>query len=186
MAKQLDIREIELSKLNPAPYNPRQMTEEALARLDKSITKFGIVEPIIWNEKTGHIVGGHQRFKILQKKGIKKTEVVVVKLSPKDEKALNVMLNNPSAQGTFDLPILKDLLESLDDGEFDLGLTGFDGNEIEQMMTAIHQEPEEIEIKPYNKIHVLISMEINQYPDVQELLQKIKEIPGIEYEQSAN
>ncbi|MDD2300189.1 MAG: hypothetical protein PHU69_11195 [Fermentimonas sp.] len=33
------------------------------------MTEFGYVEPIVWNEETGNIVGGHQRYKILLEAG---------------------------------------------------------------------------------------------------------------------
>jgi len=42
------------------------------------------------------------------------------------EKALNIVLNK--AQGDWDLPKLKDLLQELDTGEFDIAITGF-GND---------------------------------------------------------
>jgi ParB-like chromosome segregation protein Spo0J len=34
-------------------------------KLLQNMEEFRHVDPIIWNERTGNIVGGHQRFKIL-------------------------------------------------------------------------------------------------------------------------
>lgn len=42
------------------------------------IDKFGVLEPLVWNETTGNLVGGHQRFKILKDKGLKEVDVCVV------------------------------------------------------------------------------------------------------------
>jgi len=56
------------------------------------------VEPIVWNERSGHVVGGHQRLKVLEREGAKTTKVVVVDLDPEREKALNVALNSRHIQ----------------------------------------------------------------------------------------
>jgi len=60
-----------------------------------------MVEPIIVNDTTGNIVGGHQRLKVLIEDGIKSTDVVVVELPESEERALNVTLNNPHITGDF-------------------------------------------------------------------------------------
>lgn len=62
------IKEIEVSKINPAAYNPRmdlQPNDPEYQKLKKSIEEFGYIDPLIWNERTGNLVGGHQRYKIL-------------------------------------------------------------------------------------------------------------------------
>ncbi len=82
-----------LKDLKPAPYNPRTSTEEQEQNLAKSLEKFGVVEPVIFNKRTGYIVGGHFRVRELQKLGFKEVECVIVDLSEEDEKELNVRLN---------------------------------------------------------------------------------------------
>ena len=99
-----------LSELKPAPYNPRTISDEAMAGLRASIERFGLVEPIIFNQKTGNVIGGHQRLKVLEEQGITKTQVVVVDLPKREEKALNVALNNPHIAGEF-TPDLQNILE---------------------------------------------------------------------------
>ena len=42
--------------------------------------EFGYVEPIVWNKRTGNIVGGHQRYKILIDMGMQEVDCVVVDL----------------------------------------------------------------------------------------------------------
>jgi ParB-like chromosome segregation protein Spo0J len=61
---QMDIRKIAVDKINPAPYNPRvdlKPGDEEYEKLKRSIEEFGYVEPLVWNEQTGNLVGGHQR-----------------------------------------------------------------------------------------------------------------------------
>lgn len=49
--------------LQPAPYNPRTITEEQLDRLGRSMQEFGDLSGIVYNRRSGRIIGGHQRLK---------------------------------------------------------------------------------------------------------------------------
>ena len=102
-----------IADLVPAPYNPRTISPEALAGLRASVERFGLVEPVVWNRRTGHIVGGHQRLKALQALGETDTQVVVVDLDEIEEKALNVALNSPAIAGEF-TPELHALLAEIE------------------------------------------------------------------------
>jgi hypothetical protein len=92
---------MKLSELKPADYNPRVISDRALAGLGASMDRFGMVEPIVWNRRSGRIVGGHQRLKVMVSRGIEETEVMEVDLDEVGEKALNLALNNPSTRGEF-------------------------------------------------------------------------------------
>lgn len=96
-----DVRRVKLTELKPAVYNPRQIREEAFEGLSGSIDRFGLLSLIIWNEKTGNIVGGHQRYKKLVSDGETETDVVVVNLDHDNEVALNILLNSPHVRGDF-------------------------------------------------------------------------------------
>ena len=108
----MNIQTKALSELTAAPYNPRQISDEALAGLQASVERFGLVEPVIWNQRTGHVVGGHQRLKALAALGRVETDVVVVDLPEIEEKALNLTLNNPAVAGDFTSDIHR-LLEEI-------------------------------------------------------------------------
>ncbi len=101
-----------LSELTTCPYNPRKITDEALAGLTASVTEWGCVQPIIWNKRTGNVVGGNQRLKVLRAQGDADTEVVVVDLPLGKEKALNIALNSPHISGEW-TPALGDLLDEI-------------------------------------------------------------------------
>ena len=129
----LDIRLVPLSMLNPAKYNPRkdlQPGDKRYTQLEKSIKEFGNVDPIIWNERTGNVVGGHQRLKILKqgKSNGDKLEVSVVNLPERKEKMLNIALNKIS--GDWDNVLLKSLIENIDLEDFEMDVIGFDRDEI--------------------------------------------------------
>lgn len=134
MKNKMDIRTIPLAELNPSAYNPRKDLKPGDAEYEKlrrSVEEFGYVEPIIWNARTGNIVGGHQRYKILEELGYTEIECVVLDIDGQREKALNVALNKIS--GEFDIPILTDLLRELSESDFDVSLTGFDAAEMSEL-----------------------------------------------------
>ena len=92
----MNIQKISVDKLNPAEYNPRKDLkpgDKEYEKLKRSIEEFGYVEPVIWNQKTGNVVGGHQRLKVLLDLGQTEIDCVVVDLDPQREKALNLALN---------------------------------------------------------------------------------------------
>jgi len=136
----MQIEKMKVSDLKFAPYNPRKIDDKELAKLKRSISEFGYVEPIVWNKRTGFVVGGNQRLKALRELEIEEVDVVVVDLDDAKEKALNVALNKIS--GEWDFIKLKDVLTDIDTGDFDIELTGFDLDEIENLIT-FDKEPEE-------------------------------------------
>lgn len=102
-----------ISDINPAKYNPRQITEKELSGLKESLKKFGFVEPLIINKRTNTLCGGHQRLKAAESLGMKEVPVFEVDLSISEEKALNVALNSPTISGKFDEKILSELLSEI-------------------------------------------------------------------------
>ena len=88
------------------------MTKKSRNGLSFSLERFGYVEPIIWNEKSGNVVGGHQRLNFLRSKGLENIDVVVVDLDEANEKALNLTLNNPEIEGEF-TDFANDLLDAI-------------------------------------------------------------------------
>lgn len=133
----MEIRRVSIEKLNPAAYNPRKDLrpgDPEYQRLEQSMERYGYVEPIVWNERTGNVVGGHQRLKILIATGAKETDVSVVDLSPTDEKALNVALNK--IDGAWDDDRLTAVLQELS-SEIDLSITGFGQNELDDLFAPL-------------------------------------------------
>lgn len=130
----MNIKTLKATELKAAAYNPRkdlQPEDAEYKKLKRSIEEFGYVEPIIWNERTGNVVGGHQRLKVLLEKGQEDIECVVVDLEEKDEKILNVLLNK--VKGRWDIGKLADLLQELDDaGEMEV--TGFEDWELQSLL----------------------------------------------------
>lgn len=93
------IRRIRAGDLQEAHYNPRKISEQAMAGLKASTDEFGMVEPIVWNKRFQRLVGGHQRLKTIDPED--ETDVIEVDLDEEREKALNVALNNPHIAGEW-------------------------------------------------------------------------------------
>ena len=100
-----EVRLLPIDQLVPAAYNPRRMlkpTDKAYRKLAASLREFGLVEPLVWNEPTGRVVGGHARLAILKERGLTEVPVSVVHLADGRDKAPNVILTNQEAQGRYD------------------------------------------------------------------------------------
>lgn len=135
--QEIKIEKIPFSKMNPAPYNPRadlQPGDPEYEALKQSIETFGCVEPIIWNKRTGNIVGGHQRFKVAQDLKYAEDNVVVVDLDNEQEKSLNLALNKVA--GRWDNDKLAAVLEELQ--AVSIKAIGFSADEIDRILENAH------------------------------------------------
>jgi hypothetical protein len=118
------------SQLKGAPYNPRILSEPAKRKLRAGLKKHGMVAPPTWNERTGNVVGGHQRLDALDALAGTANydlDVAVIDVDELREKELNLLLNNQEAAGDFDLEGLQGILRT--DG-IDLEGTGFDHSDV--------------------------------------------------------
>lgn len=126
------IETVSIDLLKDAPYNPRvdlAQDDPDYIKVKRSLETFDLVEPVVWNKRTGHIVSGHQRVKALRELGRTEVEVSVVDLPLDEEKKLNVRINK--VKGRWDYEKLADLIASLP--EEDVELTGFEDWEIDSL-----------------------------------------------------
>jgi len=137
----MKLKTVKITELKPHQKNPRQHPDSAIAKLTRSIQEFGWTNPVLVS-KDGVVLAGHARLKAAEKAGI--TEVPVIYLDLEGAKADAYLIADNKTQDLtdWDLPLLKDLLQELDTGEFDLTVTGFNEDEIEGLMTQFHV-PEE-------------------------------------------
>ena len=142
MNTEMTIKKMPVGMLKPAKYNPRKDLkpgDPAYEKIRRSMNDFGYVDPVIWNEVTGNIVGGHQRYKVLVAEGATEIDCVIVHIeNPQDEKALNIALNK--ATGDWEPKALADLLGDLQASGYDLGATGFDAAEVDDLFSKVHDK----------------------------------------------
>ncbi len=142
----MQIEKRAVADLKAADYNPRkdlQPGDAEYEKLKRSIQEFGYVEPVIWNKRTGVVVGGHQRLKVMKDLGYTEVDCVVVDLDEAKEKALNIALNKIS--GEWDNDLLASLLKDLDGRGYDITITGFDLAEAQELfgsgsMENVHED----------------------------------------------
>lgn len=155
-----------IQNLTPNPKNPRTVSDEKLAMLKRSILEFGDISGIVYNRKSKQLIGGHQRIKTLDPD----TEVTVTKKYSKPTKtgtvaegfieiegerfayrevewtkhremAANIAANKGA--GEWDMPELGSWMKELvsfDADDFDISLTMFDEDELEQFDGIIVKE----------------------------------------------
>ncbi len=137
---------VPVDRLKPASYNPRKMTDEARARLEAGIKEFGLVDPILARQEDGLILGGHQRLQACIKLGMTEVPVIFIEgVTDSRAKALNILLNNPNAQGEWDQALLAQALVDMRDDELDLTLTGFNEDELVEILAGDVVSPTEPE-----------------------------------------
>ena len=136
----MDLDKIKITDIVPAEYNPRKISDDDFIKLSNSIGEFGLVDPIIINLKNNKIIGGHQRYKVVEKMNDFDEDVELnlirlgdvgwcfmdthLKVVDEDcEKALNLALNKIS--GDWDFEKVNIILDELELNDFDISLTGF-------------------------------------------------------------
>ena len=179
----LKIEYVDIGRLKENEYNPKKMTEKEAIDLERSITEFGVVDPLIVNKAKGRegiLVGGHQRLKIYKKLNFKEVPIVWLDISDlKKEKELCLRLTKNT--GSWDWDLLANFSEDL------LKDVGWLDEELCEIFTPTESlEERKEELKPYTKTHILISFSPEKLIEIEKYLEEIKKIEGIEYEQSSN
>jgi len=125
-----EILEVHRSKIVSLPYNPRTITECAKRRLKAGIKRHGLVNPIVWNKRTGNNVGGNQRLSAIDTlAGTSDYTLHVAAIDVDDvrERELAILLNNLESQGEWNLDGLKGIVLS---PGFDLVSAGFEKSDM--------------------------------------------------------
>lgn len=111
--QKFEMEAVNRAQIKGAEYNPRIISAEAKKRLKKMLEKHGLVQPLVWNKRTGNLVAGHQRLAVLDTlENVKNYDllVAVIDVPLREEKILNVQLNNPSMQGEWDIDKLSEIV----------------------------------------------------------------------------
>lgn len=131
-----------IDELVPADYNPRKDLQEAdkeYQDIKRGIQTYGLVIPLIMNKRTGNLVNGHQRLKVLKALGWTEVDVSVVDMDEKKEKALNLALSR--IDGDFDNKALTNVMSEIRAAGIDPITLGFTNSEVEKMF------PKEMEVE---------------------------------------
>lgn len=135
--QKFEMKTLKRSEIQEHPKNPRQIDKKAQKNLYDKMGKVGLLQPLIVNERTGYLLGGHQRLAVMDKherykdgKNDYELDVSVVDLCEHEELEMLVFLNNPSAQGTWETELLAEI--NLEHG-VDFGDMGFDRLDVDML-----------------------------------------------------
>lgn len=176
----IEVRILPVAALVPAAYNPRKPLKPSsppYAKLRAGLIEFGLVEPLVWNESSGRLVGGHARLAILKELGVVEVPVSVVRLCEAKEKALNLLLNNQEAQGRYDPAKLAEVLRDLE-ALPEFALTGFDAGMLRHL--ELEALPELAEEQETDRVEVTLIFEPEAYAAAEPTLNGWIERSGVE------
>jgi ParB-like chromosome segregation protein Spo0J len=140
-----------VAKLRPYANNPRQ-NDDGVQAVANSLREFGFRQPIVVDGE-GVIVCGHTRYKAAQSLGLEKVPVHVAKdLTAEQLKAYRIADNQTATLSSWDFDLLPLELGELKALDFDLGLLGFDTDELAKLLNPDAAEglcdPDEIPAPP--------------------------------------
>ena len=121
---------VQLEKLVPYINNARTHSPEQLSKLRSSLREFGFINPVIIDRDYG-IIAGHGRVMAAKEEGISEVPCVYVDHLTEAQKKAYILADNRMAMDAgWDEEILRIEIEALQAESFDVGLTGFDPDEI--------------------------------------------------------
>ena len=185
----------ELSDLREAPYNPRSITKEAIAALRNSISEFGYISGIVYNELSGHLVAGHQRLKALKQQYGEKLvlEGTVLKTPDEREFLVRVVSWDETTEKAANLAANSDLIQ----GEFTDGLKSIVDELTEQipdMMDALRLDElvedatpkgsvKNLKLnKPEKKVWVLVGIPAETFEKYADMFAEIEKEEQVSYD----
>jgi ParB-like chromosome segregation protein Spo0J len=122
-----------LSEIKPYPNNPR-VNDDAVEAVAASVREFGFRQPIVVDPE-GVIVVGHTRYKAALKLGLERVPVhVATDLTAEQIKAYRIADNKSAELSDWDYDLLPIELGELKACDFDLGLLGFDQDELARLL----------------------------------------------------
>ncbi len=124
------------TKLLPYARNARTHSDQQVAQIAASIAEFGFTNPIL-SGSDGVIVAGHGRLAAAHKLGLEVVPVVVLDhLTPTQRRALVIADNRIAENAGWDDAMLRVELADLQSNDFDLALTGFDADELLEILAG--------------------------------------------------
>ena len=121
---------VAVSKLIPYVNNARTHSAEQIMKLRSSLREFGFINPVIIDREY-NVIAGHGRIMAAKEEGIKEVPCVFVDYLTEAQKKAYILADNRMAMDAgWDEELLRVVIEALQGADFDIGLTGFDENDL--------------------------------------------------------
>jgi hypothetical protein len=173
---------VETASLRPNPRNPNKHPRKQIALLAKIIQGNGWRNPIVVSNRSGYVVNGHARQEAARLLGLATVPVDYQEYENDAAETADMLGDNRIAElAEPDFPALKDLLQDLDTGAFDMDLTGFDDKALEDLMTWT-SEPvavKQLDSRPPPAMTwVLVGIPTTRFGEVAEYVEKVAALEG--------
>lgn len=127
---------VSIDKLVPYVNNARTHNAEQVNKLRASLREFGFINPVIIDKDYG-VIAGHGRLLAAREEGITEVPCVFVDYLTEAQKKAYILADNRMAMDAgWDEEMLRIEIESLQAEAFDVGLTGFDEQEIADLFAG--------------------------------------------------
>ena len=139
MTEQLRVEYRKIETLIPFARNPRTHSEAQIAKLASSIVEFGWTQPILVDGANG-IIAGHGRLAAARKLDLLEVPVIELgHLNPAQKRAYVIADNRLALDAGWDDELLSLELAELSEAGYDLTMTGFSNDEIEELLVGAEQ-----------------------------------------------
>ena len=139
MTEQLRVEYRKIETLIPFARNPRTHSEAQIAKLASSIVEFGWTQPILVDGANG-IIAGHGRLAAARKLDLLEVPVIELgHLTPDQKRAYVIADNRLALDAGWDEELLSLELAELSEAGYDLTMTGFSNEEIEELLVGADQ-----------------------------------------------
>jgi DNA modification methylase len=130
----MKIEIVDINTIKPYENNPRKLKDSAIEKVAKSIKEFGFRQPIVV-DKEKIIVVGHTRYRASKKLGLTNVPITIAdNLTPEQINAYRIADNRTNEEAEWDIELLKTELKDLQLKDFDLDLTAFDEDQLNNFL----------------------------------------------------
>jgi DNA modification methylase len=154
----MKIEQLPTADLIPYARNSRTHSPEQTAQIAGSIREFGFTNPVLIDAENG-IIAGHGRVLAAQKLGLAKVPCIrLAHLTDTQKRAYIIADNKLALNSGWDEEMLGLELGELADLDFDLGLIGFNEDELASIMaetTEGETDPDDVPEPPVDPVTVL-------------------------------
>ena len=135
----MKIEIVDINTIKPYENNPRKLKDSAIEKVAKSIKEFGFRQPIVV-DKEKIIVVGHTRYRASKKLGLTTVPITIAdNLTPEQINAYRIADNRTNEEAEWDIELLKTELKDLQLKDFDLDLTAFDEDQLNNFLFEIKE-----------------------------------------------
>jgi len=130
----MKIENADINSIQPYINNPRKLKDSAIDKVAMSIKEYGFRQPIVVDANR-IIVVGHTRYRASKKLKLKEVPITIAdNLTPEQINAYRIADNRTNEEAEWDIDLLKTEMKELELADFNLDLTGFDEDQLNNFL----------------------------------------------------